>query len=217
MYNKNVRSIKIGKGHEMKRVYKSLFLIAFLVLMLAILEFRVSLIIDIPMFLYVIVGTIILTFVYMKKGQDRYHLIVRIRINLLITGLIVMFLSQITSVATEMNYQYLVTIIINNFLPLFYAILLIFILDLLPYEVPNLDIERSIEEDRQELANLKLTKRERMVAQILFEELTNKEIGEELSITENTVKKHVHNIYEKAGVKNRTEFVHMYYLKERGE
>lgn len=94
--------------------------------------------------------------------------------------------------------------------------LLIFLLDLLPYEFPVAEQE-SREVRRLELSYLKLTKRERMVAQILFEDLTNKVIREEISISENTVKKHVHNIYEKAGVKNRTEFVHKYCLSERGE
>lgn len=76
--------------------------------------------------------------------------------------------------------------------------LLIFLLDLLPYELPVAEQE-SREVRRLELSYLKLTKRERMVAQILFEDLTNKVIREEISISENTVKKHVHNIYEKAG------------------
>lgn len=196
----------------MDRFYKSILFIAFIVLMAAVLDFRVSLIINLPMFLYVLVGTALLTFFYRKKGQDRYHLMVRIRLNLLMTGVMVMFLSQVISVATVEDYRYIAAIIIHNFLPLFYAMLMVFIVDLFPYEEPTAEPIRSLVNDRLALSVLKLTKRERMVAQILFEDRTNKEIGQDLSISENTVKKHVHNIYDKAGVKNRTEFIHTYYL-----
>ena len=35
--------------------------------------------------------------------------------------------------------------------------------------------------------------------------LSNKEIGNTLKLTEGTIKIHLHNIYEKLGIRNRTE------------
>lgn len=50
-----------------------------------------------------------------------------------------------------------------------------------------------------------LTPRERAVADLVAQGRRNREIAEELGITEGTVKIHLHRIYEKIGVGNRTE------------
>lgn len=55
----------------------------------------------------------------------------------------------------------------------------------------------------------KLTVREREVLELMYSGFTNPEIGEKLFISINTVKKHIHNIFEKMDVANRLELVHM--------
>jgi DNA-binding NarL/FixJ family response regulator len=52
-----------------------------------------------------------------------------------------------------------------------------------------------------------LTGREREVVRMIAEGLRNRDIGERLSISENTVKVHLHNIYEKLGVEGRMELL----------
>ena len=49
-----------------------------------------------------------------------------------------------------------------------------------------------------------LTSREREIVLALAEGLSNKEVGRRLNISEGNVKVHLHNIYNKLGVKNRT-------------
>jgi DNA-binding NarL/FixJ family response regulator len=49
-----------------------------------------------------------------------------------------------------------------------------------------------------------LTSREREVVLVLAEGLSNKGVGRRLNLSEGTVKVHLHNIYSKLGVKNRT-------------
>jgi DNA-binding NarL/FixJ family response regulator len=49
-----------------------------------------------------------------------------------------------------------------------------------------------------------LTTRERQIILVLSEGLTNKEIGRRLSVAEGTVKVHLHRIYCKLGIANRT-------------
>ena len=49
-----------------------------------------------------------------------------------------------------------------------------------------------------------LTRREREVTALVAEGLPNKEVGRRLNLTEGTVKIHLHNIYCKIGVANRT-------------
>jgi DNA-binding NarL/FixJ family response regulator len=50
-----------------------------------------------------------------------------------------------------------------------------------------------------------LTAREREVMRLVGQGLSNRAIGARLTLMEGTVKNHLHSIYEKLGVKNRTE------------
>ena len=52
-----------------------------------------------------------------------------------------------------------------------------------------------------------LTSRERDIVLALAEGLSNKGVGRRLNISEGTVKVHLHNIYQKLGVKNRTALI----------
>ena len=52
-----------------------------------------------------------------------------------------------------------------------------------------------------------LTGREREVVKMIAAGLRNRDIGDRLSISENTVKVHLHNIYEKLGVEGRMELL----------
>jgi two-component system nitrate/nitrite response regulator NarL len=49
-----------------------------------------------------------------------------------------------------------------------------------------------------------LTTRERQVVFVLSEGATNREIGRRLRVAEGTVKVHLHHIYRKLGIPNRT-------------
>ena len=66
-----------------------------------------------------------------------------------------------------------------------------------------LDIARKGAVDRGPLAQL--TVRERAIAQLVGQGLRNREIGEELGLTEGTVKVALHRIYEKLGIETRVE------------
>ncbi len=49
-----------------------------------------------------------------------------------------------------------------------------------------------------------LTTRERQIILVLSDGVTNKEIGRRLRLAEGTVKVHLHHIYRKLGIANRT-------------
>jgi len=51
---------------------------------------------------------------------------------------------------------------------------------------------------------LRLTDRERQIMQLVSEGLSNKEIGRRLNITDGTIKVHLHHIFQKLDVSNRT-------------
>jgi two-component system, NarL family, nitrate/nitrite response regulator NarL len=71
---------------------------------------------------------------------------------------------------------------------------------LLPLAI--LDAERKHEQEpcKQRV----LTQRERQVVRLVSEGLSNKEIGRRLDLSEGTIRAHLHNIYEKLAVDNRT-------------
>jgi RNA polymerase sigma factor (sigma-70 family) len=57
--------------------------------------------------------------------------------------------------------------------------------------------------DAQDMLSL-LTERERQIMQLVSEGLSNKEIGHWLEISDGTIKVHLHNIYQKLSINNRT-------------
>ena len=59
-----------------------------------------------------------------------------------------------------------------------------------------------------------LSERENTVLQLLADGLLYKEIAERLSIAHGTVRQHIHNIYEKLHVTNRTEAVNKYFERD---
>jgi len=60
---------------------------------------------------------------------------------------------------------------------------------------------------RERIQDLDLTPREMEIARLVKSGLTNKEIGERLFISKNTVKKHLQNIYNKSEVSNKVSLV----------
>ncbi len=49
-----------------------------------------------------------------------------------------------------------------------------------------------------------LTERERQIMHLVSEGLSNKEVGRQLNITDGTIKVHLHHIYQKLAISNRT-------------
>jgi two-component system nitrate/nitrite response regulator NarP len=71
---------------------------------------------------------------------------------------------------------------------------------------PFLDI-RELQSDPM----LQLTKRERSLLEALAKGLTNRELARDFAISDNTVKFHLSNLFEKLGVSNRTKAIAFYY------
>jgi len=61
------------------------------------------------------------------------------------------------------------------------------------------------------LAESGLSEREQQVLALLAEGLLYKEIGDRLGITVGTIKQHIHRMYDKLHVQNRTEAVNRYF------
>jgi DNA-binding NarL/FixJ family response regulator len=78
------------------------------------------------------------------------------------------------------------------------------------------DIARKVvsafhENEKHHEPDYHLTKRESAILQLLAKGLLYKEIAQQIGISGNTVKQHIHNIYEKLHVQNRTEALNKYF------
>lgn len=80
----------------------------------------------------------------------------------------------------------------------------------------NPDIARKVidsfsaQQEETKATNLPLTQREYQLLELLSQGLLYKEIATQLSITTGTVKQHIHKIYHKLQVNNRTEAINKY-------
>jgi PAS domain S-box-containing protein len=80
-------------------------------------------------------------------------------------------------------------------------------------------IGREVKELKQMKMFFKLSERETEIVELVSDGLSNREIGAELGLTENTVKSHVSRIFNKMNVKSRIEMLNLlseYSLIQRG-
>ena len=63
--------------------------------------------------------------------------------------------------------------------------------------------------DETKLASLGITPRELEILQLIAAGLSNKEIGERVFVSENTVKTHSSRVFDKLGARRRTQAVHL--------
>lgn len=67
------------------------------------------------------------------------------------------------------------------------------------------EVSEEVNAEKRRLDLSELTRQEKIVAELVRQGLTNREIGEELCISESTVKKHLSNIFEKLEIGSRRE------------
>jgi RNA polymerase sigma factor (sigma-70 family) len=102
------------------------------------------------------------------------------------------------------NFTTIVFIYKTDFSPLFFR-------ELNDISKPAELTDEEIELDKlNRIAEMhELTDREREVLVYAYKGMTNPEIADMLFISRNTVKKHMHNIFEKIDVSTRTELVYL--------
>jgi two-component system nitrate/nitrite response regulator NarL len=62
----------------------------------------------------------------------------------------------------------------------------------------------STSKNQESRARLVLTRRERQIAELVSEGLPNKEIGRRLGLSAGTIRVHLHRVYHKLAINNRT-------------
>ena len=66
-------------------------------------------------------------------------------------------------------------------------------------------VEDAAQKGVVQIADVKMTGRERAIVDLIADGLTNKDIAKRLGIATDTVKSHVHNILEKLSLRSRVE------------
>ncbi len=73
-------------------------------------------------------------------------------------------------------------------------------------EIAHQVLTSMVTESRREASSIeRLSERERQIAALVAQGLKNKDIGAQLNISENTVKRHLQSIFSKTGVRDRLE------------
>ena len=62
---------------------------------------------------------------------------------------------------------------------------------------------------RDQIATDELTPQERVVARLVVQGLTNKQVAEQLFLSPNTIETHLRHIFQKADVRTRTQLAHL--------
>ncbi|MCX7988332.1 MAG: response regulator transcription factor [Thermodesulfovibrio sp.] len=75
-------------------------------------------------------------------------------------------------------------------------------------------IEKDIS-DASKIGKIKLTEKEREIIQLVCEGFYNKEIAQKIYVSEQTVKAHLHKIFQKLNVKNRSQLIKLYIYNNR--
>lgn len=169
------------------------------------------------------ITVVVFTIAYMIHGykelNDRssrmYVLIVSIFVNFNNlwnnTVVIAVFIRSLP-LNTECTLLYGITsvlLLITNLLTLFY----LYTKDFSPIFFGNQQETHKAMSEEEILdmiaANHRLTERERDVMILAYQGLTNPDIAERLFISSHTVKRHMHNIFEKLDVSTRIELIHL--------
>lgn len=203
----------------MKRIGKSLAAVLVYLLMLCIILKAKAVLLFSPRHIGMFfLGCLILCLPYLEKKSSFSDWKEIFRNNAMMAGGLEAFMLIFVGMSREgMMPEEAVTEIALGMRPLFYGFVCYVVLrggkaqpqkDMPPMEEDMLPVGGNMPPAKEEVPKYDfscLTRQERQVAALIEKGLTNREIGEELCISETTVKKHVSNIFEKLGISSRKD------------
>lgn len=151
-----------------------------------------------------LLGCIILCIPYLEKGMRLRGFETIFKKNAITAGYLETFmLIFVSMIQKNVSWEEFPAQLALSLRPLFYGFVCYVVLK---EESVSADPKKEEREEKKRRLDLSgLTRQERQVAELVRRGLTNREIGEELSISESTVKKHMSNIFEKLEIGSRKE------------
>lgn len=197
-----------------RRLWLALGLLTYITLMALLLRLDIGRLIQPVPLVSVLAGMIILTLFQYKKGTTWLGILTHARWNAFVAGLLTSLLGLLSGLSESgMNVEALA----ERFVPVVYGSIISLALDLLLIPKDKGGSAQPMEADvfsaavaQPVFAARGFSARESHVALKLLEGRTNKEIAEQLYISEATVKKHIQNMFRKCGAQDRQEFVVLY-------
>ncbi|MEG2513243.1 MAG: LuxR C-terminal-related transcriptional regulator [Acetivibrio sp.] len=193
-------------------------ILIYITALLCLVKFKFFLLFDFKIMGMVFFGTCLLTIAGYSKGMGRKKIREKARWNASISGYMASFILIFSQLSSSKTYDNILYDMALNLRPLLYGLILQVLLNEEEKEEKGEKIEI-----REKICNIEkaevplkvdlivkmkeegLTEREIEIAQAIYENLSNKEIGDKLFITESTVKKHTSNLYKKLKVQNREQ------------
>ena len=168
-------------------------------------------------FASVIMGIVVLTLAQWKKGMSKSEMLENATQNGLFAGIIASLLSMLSDISKGTG------IVPESFLPVIYGGLWYSLMRYALYNKPVLPQKEgelpsnwnTPEFIQPVLVQAGFSKRECHVALKIIQGASNKEIAEQLYISEATVKKHIQNIYKRCDVSERQDFMMWFWERSK--
>ncbi len=205
-----------------KRWQAVVYLLVYLLILSFVTEFEIGRLFDARSFLALLAGAFLLTLPFCRKRMKTEEFLTIFGSRSIDAGLIQVFLLVFIRLSDERAYEGLLPDLAMCFRPMLYAFCLRMILDREAVCVDEEDVGRESDGDTghengshesrktgqptaADCLAAGLTNREVEIALLVCQGYSNRKIGQELFISETTVKKHMSNIFEKTGIKKREE------------
>lgn len=202
----------------MKKQWQTgVYLIFYILILVFMADFDVMLLVDLKSFLILLAGAFLLALPFYEKGMGKEEFLYIYGSKMIEAGMIQVFLLSFIRLSDDKGYEGLLKDVALCFRPMLYAFCIRMILTKEDGQYPTgkeMSEERKgriadcLEEPSQEECKAAgLTKRETEIALLICRGYSNREIAEDLIISETTVKKHVSNIFEKTKISRREELL----------
>jgi len=196
-------------------LYRAGLVVLYLLLLTALLGFRIGALLDLRSLCAVVLGTVLLSPAAAIEGVRQRKLPGNLSGNALTAGFLTLFFVLFSALSAVRTLPELMPALAGCLRPVFYGLVLSVILrrptpeksggEAVPPPCGDINESDARERVYYRFRALGLTQREAEVARLSLCGRSNREIAEELFISELTVKKHMQHIFEKLGVSKRED------------
>ena len=191
-------------------------LILYILILVFMADFNVMLLLDLKSFFILLAGVFLLALPFYERGMGKDEFLYIYGSKAIETGLLQVFLLCFIRLSEDKGYEGLLKDVALCFRPMLYAFCIRLVL--IKEETHVYPFGRAEEKERKEPSEhcskfpsheacreAGLSRRESEIAVLICRGYSNREIADDLMISETTVKKHVSNIFEKTEISRREE------------